>query len=82
VLLWVSRGKSNREIGDILDISPRTVNKHMEQIFVKLGFENRASAAAGPWAASVRGGTCYAPSDLTPASSPGRSPWLDKSPRR
>jgi DNA-binding response OmpR family regulator len=46
VLLWLSRGKSNREIGQILDISPRTVNKHLEQIFVKLGVENRASAAA------------------------------------
>jgi DNA-binding response OmpR family regulator/DNA-binding CsgD family transcriptional regulator len=46
VLLWVSRGKSNREIGKILDISPRTVNKHLEQIFQKLGVENRASAAA------------------------------------
>ena len=46
VLLWISRGKANREIGAILDISPRTVNKHLEQIFVKLGVENRASAAA------------------------------------
>ena len=46
VLLWISRGKSNREIGDILNISPRTVNKHLEQVFVKLGVENRAAAAA------------------------------------
>jgi DNA-binding NarL/FixJ family response regulator len=46
VLLWLSRGKPNREIGEILHISPRTVNKHLEQIFVKLGVENRASAAA------------------------------------
>ncbi len=46
VLLWISRGKANREIGEILTISPRTVNKHLEQIFVKLGVENRASAAA------------------------------------
>jgi DNA-binding response OmpR family regulator len=46
VLLWISRGKANREIGEILGISPRTVNKHLEQIFVKLGVENRASAAA------------------------------------
>jgi DNA-binding response OmpR family regulator/DNA-binding CsgD family transcriptional regulator len=46
VLLWISRGKSNREIGAILDISPRTVNKHLEQVFVKLGVENRAAAAA------------------------------------
>ncbi len=46
VLLWISRGKANREIGEILSISPRTVNKHLEQVFVKLGVENRASAAA------------------------------------
>jgi DNA-binding NarL/FixJ family response regulator len=46
VLLWISRGKSNRDIGEILNISPRTVNKHLEQIFVKLGVENRAAAAA------------------------------------
>jgi len=45
VLLWISRGKANREIGEILNISPRTVNKHLEQVFVKLGVENRASAA-------------------------------------
>jgi DNA-binding NarL/FixJ family response regulator len=45
VLLWISRGKSNRDIGEILGISPRTVNKHLEQVFVKLGVENRTAAA-------------------------------------
>lgn len=45
VLLWVARGKSNRDIGDILGLSPRTVNKHLETVFAKLGVENRASAA-------------------------------------
>jgi DNA-binding response OmpR family regulator len=45
VLLWLSRGKANRDIGEILSISPRTVNKHLEQVFVKLGVENRAAAA-------------------------------------
>jgi len=45
VLLWLSRGKPNREISEILGISPRTVNKHLEQVFQKLGIENRASAA-------------------------------------
>jgi len=44
VLLWLSRGKSNRDIGEILSISPRTVNKHLEQVFIKLGVENRAAA--------------------------------------
>jgi DNA-binding response OmpR family regulator/DNA-binding CsgD family transcriptional regulator len=46
VLLWISRGKANREISEILGISPRTVNKHLEQVFAKMGVENRASAAA------------------------------------
>ncbi|MFW7267897.1 response regulator [Gluconacetobacter sp. Hr-1-5] len=46
VLLWISRGKPNRDVSEILNISPRTVNKHLEQIFAKLGVENRASAAA------------------------------------
>lgn len=46
VLLWLSRGKQNRDIADILGMSPRTVNKHLEQAYTKLGVENRASAAA------------------------------------
>lgn len=46
VLMWVANGKTNREIGQILEMSPRTVNKHLEQIFRKLGVENRTSAAA------------------------------------
>ena len=46
VLVWISRGKQNREISEILEISPRTVNKHLEQIFEKMGVENRASATA------------------------------------
>lgn len=45
VLLWIANGKTNREIGQILEMSPRTVNKHLEQIFKKLGVENRTSAA-------------------------------------
>lgn len=46
VLLWISRGKSNRDVSEILNISARTVNKHLEQVFTKLGVENRAAAAA------------------------------------
>lgn len=45
VLVWLAAGKSNRDISDILGISPRTVNKHLERIFTKLGVENRAAAA-------------------------------------
>ncbi|MFV8816525.1 response regulator transcription factor [Haliea sp. E17] len=46
VLYWIGKGKTNREIGQILDTSPRTVNKHLEQIFRKLEVDNRTSAAA------------------------------------
>lgn len=45
VLLWIAQGKTNREIGQILELSPRTVNKHLEQVFRKLGVENRTTAA-------------------------------------
>ncbi len=45
VLLWLARGKSNRDIAAILELAPRTVNKHLETVFAKLGVENRASAA-------------------------------------
>ncbi|MDE1956870.1 MAG: helix-turn-helix transcriptional regulator, partial [Betaproteobacteria bacterium] len=46
VLSWVAKGKTNRDIGQILGLSPRTVNKHLEHIFTKLGVETRAAAAA------------------------------------
>ena len=45
VLTWLARGKSSRDIADILNLSPRTVNKHLEQMYAKLGVENRAAAA-------------------------------------
>ena len=46
VLTWLARGKTNRDIADILGMSHRTVNKHLEHIFEKLGVETRAAAAA------------------------------------
>jgi len=46
VLSWVAKGKTNRDIADILGMSPRTVNKHLEHIFDKLGVETRSAAAA------------------------------------
>lgn len=45
VLHWIANGKTNREIAEILEMSPRTVNKHLEQIYPKLGVENRTAAA-------------------------------------
>ena len=46
VLYWVVKGKTNRDIGDILGTSPATVKKHLERIFEKLGVETRTAAAA------------------------------------
>ncbi|NDU92646.1 MAG: response regulator transcription factor [Ferrovum sp.] len=46
VLYWVVRGKISRDIADILGTSPRTINKHLEHVFVKLGVETRTAAAA------------------------------------
>jgi DNA-binding CsgD family transcriptional regulator len=44
VLQWAAAGKTNVEIGAILDTSPRTVEKHFEHVFEKLGVETRMAA--------------------------------------
>jgi DNA-binding CsgD family transcriptional regulator len=44
ILTWVAQGKSNPEIAAILGISVRTVHKHVERMYVKLGVENRHAA--------------------------------------
>ena len=54
VLSWLSKGKTNRDIAQILGLSPRTVDKHLEQIYAKLGVENRTAAAAMATSASRR----------------------------
>jgi DNA-binding NarL/FixJ family response regulator len=46
VLSWLAKGKTNRDMAEILGMSPRTVNKHLEHVFEKLGVETRAAAAA------------------------------------
>src|SRR5262249_34533721 len=45
VLFWISHGKRNSEIGQILGACTRTIGKHLEKIFVKLGVETRTAAA-------------------------------------
>jgi len=44
-LTWVAEGKTNAEVGMILNARPRTVAKHLERIFQKLGVESRTAAA-------------------------------------
>lgn len=45
VLEWVAAGKSNRDIAQILGTRPRTVEKHLEHVYEKLGVEGRTAAA-------------------------------------
>lgn len=51
ILALVAAGKTNGEIGTILAISARTVQKHLEHIFQKLGVESRTAAAVRALAA-------------------------------
>ena len=44
VLRWLAAGKTDRDIADILAISPRTVHKHLQRIYEKLGVETRTAA--------------------------------------
>ncbi len=46
ILMWISRGKTNKDVGIILGSSPRTINKHLEHIFEKLGVVTRAAAVS------------------------------------
>ena len=44
VMTWLACGKTDAEIAALLSISPRTVQKHLEHIYVKLGVETRTAA--------------------------------------
>jgi LuxR family quorum sensing-dependent transcriptional regulator len=46
VLTWVAAGKSAWEIGEILNISARTVEEHAQQVLQRLGAVNRTQAVA------------------------------------
>jgi DNA-binding NarL/FixJ family response regulator len=46
VLHWVACGKTNRDVGEILGMSPRTVDKHLQHVFAKLNVETRTAAAS------------------------------------
>lgn len=46
VLYWIAQGKTNGEIAVILGTSPRTIDKHVEQLLERLGVENRLAAAS------------------------------------
>lgn len=46
VLRWIMEGKRNSEIGIILNARPRTISKHVQNIFGKFHVETRGAAAA------------------------------------
>jgi DNA-binding CsgD family transcriptional regulator len=46
VMTWIAQGKTNAETALILQVSRRTVDKHLEHIYTKLGVETRMAAAA------------------------------------
>jgi DNA-binding response OmpR family regulator/DNA-binding CsgD family transcriptional regulator len=46
VLYWATMGKTDKLIAEILGASPRTVNKHMEHVLIKMGAESRTAAAS------------------------------------
>lgn len=52
ILSWVAEGKSNCDIATILTMSSRTVEKHLEHVFQKLGVESRTAAAVRFWEAT------------------------------
>jgi transcriptional regulator EpsA len=46
ILDWIAMGKTNPEIGSILDISAFTVKNHVQRVFKKLDVSNRAQAVS------------------------------------
>jgi DNA-binding NarL/FixJ family response regulator len=46
IIMWISRGKTNKDVAEILGSSPRTINKHLEHVFEKLGVETRTAAVS------------------------------------
>ena len=56
VMHWLACGKTDAEIAALLSISPRTVQKHLEHVYVKLGVETRTAAVMRALAISgIRG---------------------------
>jgi DNA-binding NarL/FixJ family response regulator len=45
VVIRLAQGRTNRQIGTDLNVSPRTIEKHVERILAKLGAANRTVAA-------------------------------------
>lgn len=70
VLSWLAKGKTNRDIAEILGISRHTVSKHLEHLFEKLGVETRSAATA----IATRQGLAASASSEPGVSRPGPAP--------
>ncbi|MEO8656496.1 MAG: helix-turn-helix transcriptional regulator, partial [Ramlibacter sp.] len=70
VMQWLSYGKTDADIAALLAISPRTVHKHLEHIYVKLGVETRTAAVMR--ARSLASATPVRESSATSGYRPGR----------
>jgi DNA-binding CsgD family transcriptional regulator len=46
IIAWLTYGKTNREIGELLFLAPSTVKKHLDNIYRKLSIRKRMEAAA------------------------------------
>lgn len=57
VLHWLAQGKTNADIAAILGAKPRTIGKHLEHIYAKLGVETRTAAASAVLAFISDGGS-------------------------
>lgn len=66
VLIWMTRGKTNWEIGQLLGVRERTVRFHVERIFAKLDVMSRSQAVAVALeeGLSDRGGIAVIPSNI------------------
>ncbi len=62
VLHYLAKGFSNRRIAEILEISPGTVNSHLDSIYRKLGCSNRSAACL----MALQNGLVYPMSKTTP----------------
>lgn len=54
VLGWVALGRTNPEIAQLCSVSVRTVEKHLERVFQKLGVETRTAAARAVYSVTKR----------------------------
>jgi transcriptional regulator EpsA len=60
IMKWVALGKTNGEIGSILNVSAFTIKNHMQRIFKKLDVFNRAQAVSNFKTANVATATAKA----------------------